>query len=163
MFGRRTAARLVGFEGEPGVRYRYSGRTLDAAPFGHAVAHVRRAVARATGLVFNAVLLNLYRDGRDSMGLHADDEPELGDDPVVASVSFGAVRRFVLRARSPRRAGARVALDLPHGSLLVLGPGTQRAYRHELPKQPNVAGARLNLTFRQVARPPDAGFRRGGR
>lgn len=102
------------------------------------------------GVDFNSVLANLYRDGSDAMGWHADDEPELGEAPVIASVSLGATRRFLLRARE---GGERLALDLPHGSLLVMAGGTQAAYRHALTRTRRDVGPRVNLTFRLV-RPP---------
>ena len=100
---------------------------------------------------FNCVLLNLYRDGQDSMGWHSDDEPELGPDPSVASLSLGATRRFQLRRRRDRR--TRVDLDLRHGSLLVMGPPTQAHWQHAVPKRPKASGAgpRVNLTFRYIA------------
>ena len=94
------------------------------------------------------MLCNLYRDGRDSMGWHSDNEPELGDAPVIASLSFGAMRRFLLRHR--RDPGRRLALDLPSGSLLVMAGTTQQNYRHALPKTTRKVGARINLTFRCI-------------
>jgi len=92
------------------------------------------------------VLLNLYRDGRDSMGFHADDEPELGENPLIASVSLGATRRFELR---PKRGKVPpIALALEHGSLLVMGGTCQHLFRHGVPKQRQQVGPRINLTFR---------------
>ena len=94
------------------------------------------------------MLCNLYRDGRDSMGWHSDDESELGAEPVIASLSFGAVRRFQLRHRhDPDR---RLALDLPSGSLLTMAGRTQQNYRHALPKTVRKVDARINLTFRRI-------------
>jgi alkylated DNA repair dioxygenase AlkB len=101
------------------------------------------------GEPFNAVLANLYRNGRDSMGWHADDEPELGPRPLIASVSFGATRRFCLRDRSHRDRPI-VELELAPGSLLVLERGIQSRYQHSLPKTRKSVEARVNLTFRQV-------------
>jgi alkylated DNA repair dioxygenase AlkB len=98
------------------------------------------------------VLLNLYRSGTDSMGFHADDEPELGPAPVIASVSLGAARTFVLLPKRDRTA-ARYELGLGHGSLLVMGAGCQAHYRHGVPKQRACAGERINLTFRHLAPP----------
>ncbi len=97
---------------------------------------------------FNAVLLNLYRDGRDGMGWHADDEPELGADPAIASVSLGAVRRFCLRHR--RRKGLRADISLSHGSLLLMSGATQQHWVHAVPKTAVPTGERINLTFRTV-------------
>jgi alkylated DNA repair dioxygenase AlkB len=95
------------------------------------------------------VLANLYRDGNDSMGWHADDEPELGDEPVIASVSLGAERDFTLRRRDRR--GQTVAMPLPHGSLLLMAGPTQRHWQHALPKRRRMREPRINLTFRCCA------------
>ncbi|HTU63812.1 MAG TPA: alpha-ketoglutarate-dependent dioxygenase AlkB, partial [Polyangiales bacterium] len=89
-----------------------------------------------------------YRDGSDSMGLHSDAERELGENPVIASLSLGATRRFQLRHRK-RREG-KLDIDLPSGSLLVMRGTTQHHYRHGVPKQPNVLAPRINLTFRRI-------------
>jgi alkylated DNA repair dioxygenase AlkB len=97
------------------------------------------------------VLLNLYRDGRDGMGWHADDEPELGAEPVIASVSLGATRRFVLRHR--RRRDQKIELLLPGGSLLVMHGATQNCWVHAVPKTARPVGERINLTFRRVGIP----------
>jgi alkylated DNA repair dioxygenase AlkB len=103
--------------------------------------------------LLNHVLANRYRSGDDSMGLHADDEPELGDDPVVAIVSLGTSRRLSVR---PRRKGARERhdVDLGHGSLLIMGGACQRHYVHGVPRQPGLQRERISLTFRRLLRPP---------
>lgn len=98
----------------------------------------------------NSVLGNLYRDGRDHVSWHADDEPELGEDPVIASVSLGAARRFALRHTGT---GRTVALDLPHGSLLVMAGACQRCWRHAVPPTARAVGPRINLTFRTIIDP----------
>jgi alkylated DNA repair dioxygenase AlkB len=102
---------------------------------------------------FNHVLANRYRSGDDSMGLHADDEPELGEDPVVAIVSLGTSRRLAVR---PRRKGVRERhdMDLGHGSLLIMGGACQRHYVHGVPRQPGLQRERISLTFRRLLRPP---------
>lgn len=140
--------RLVAWMGDPDARYTYSGLSLEPAPWHPEVAALRERVVRATGVAFNSVLLNLYRDGVDSMGFHADDEPELGENPVIASVSLGAERTFVLHARRGKDEGLRIVLG--HGSLLVMGGALQHTHRHGLPKERRVATPRLNLTFRRV-------------
>lgn len=147
MFGREVEEpRLVGWAGE--VPYRYSGRTLEPRPLGPALGRLVQLGSELTGVSFNHALVNLYRSGRDSMGLHADDEPELGERPVVVSYSFGAARDFVIAARGTK---TRVlTLKLEHGSLLVMEPGLQEAYLHGLPRRLGVAGARLNVTLRRV-------------
>jgi len=128
--------------------YTYSGVTLTPLPWTPLLAGLRDRVIADVGERFNSVLCNLYRTGSDSMGLHADDEKELGPNPVIASVSLGATRRLVLRHK--KRRAAPLHVDLTSGSLLVMGPATQSFYRHEVPKDPRAAGPRVNLTFRWI-------------
>jgi alkylated DNA repair dioxygenase AlkB len=150
VFGRRhLVPRLVAWHGDPGARYTYSGTPHEPLPWTLALERIRERVHELASCEFNAVLLNLYRDGRDGMGWHADDEVELGPDPVIASVSLGAVRRFCLRHR--RRKGLRMDLSLPHGSLLLMAGTTQRHWVHAVPKTTLPVGERINLTFRRVA------------
>jgi alkylated DNA repair dioxygenase AlkB len=141
--------RLTAWYGEPEATYTYSGLRWEPRPFTSKLDMLRRRVEAATGARFNSVLLNLYRDGRDSMGWHADDEPELGSDPTIASLSLGASRRFRLRPQSGTEAEA-FGLDLPSGSLLLMRPPTQAQWQHALPKTSRPVGPRLNLTFRWV-------------
>ena len=149
IFGqRRLVPRLVAWHGDAGARYTYSGTDHDPEPWLPALERVRDRAAELTGAQYNAVLLNLYRDGRDGMGWHADDEPELGRNPVIASVSLGAERRFCLRHR--RRKDLRLDLPLPHGSLLCMSGATQHHWLHALPKTQRPVGERINLTFRLV-------------
>ena len=150
LFGREIPEpRLTAWFGD--ADYTYSGRTVHAAPWTEALASLRDRAGRAAGAPFNAVLLNLYRSGADSMGMHADDEPELGPNPVIASVSLGVPRRFVLEPKKKglRRDGRR-EFELWHGSLLVMSGDCQHRYRHGVPKQPRVEGERINLTFRRI-------------
>ena len=137
--------RLSGWEGDEA--YSYSGLTLRPAPWTPWVAAVRRRIEAAAGQRFNSVLANLYRDGADRLGWHADDEPELGPAPVIASASFGAPRRFLLR---PKRGGAAVPIVLEPGSLLVMRGGTQRHWIHCVPPTRRPVGPRINLTFRRI-------------
>lgn len=160
LFGREVdSPRLSCWIGDRGASYVYSGTRFEPRPWPPALAPVRRRVADACGTDFNSVLANLYRDGRDAMGWHRDDERELGPRPVIASLSLGATRRFLLKpARraaerpggSPDRAPGRIALEVGHGSLLVMRGDTQRHYRHALPRTAKPVGPRINLTFRQV-------------
>jgi alkylated DNA repair dioxygenase AlkB len=144
LFGRaHPIPRLHQWYGDPGCDYRWSGLSLTPLPWPPALAELRDRVAEASGAPFNCALANLYRDGRDAMGWHADDEPELGG--VVASVSLGAVRDFALRSRVDDR---RVTLPLPHGSLLVMADGCQQRWQHALPRRLRVTTPRVNLTFR---------------
>jgi alkylated DNA repair dioxygenase AlkB len=154
LFGRRIKQpRLVAWAGD--VAYRYSGQTLEPRGWSASLGEVRDLVNAHTGVSFNHVLLNRYRDGRDSMGFHADDEPELGPEPPVASVSFGATRRLVLVPR--RGARERISLPLEHGSLFVMRGRCQAEYRHGIPKDSAAKGERVSLTFRRVLGPPGAG------
>jgi alkylated DNA repair dioxygenase AlkB len=152
LFGRPVLQpRLIAWAGSLG--YRYSGQTLaprDATP---ATGALMTRVCEYTRVSFNHVLVNRYRDGSDSIGLHADDEPELGLDPIVATLSFGATRRFVVKPR--RKAfGPRRSLDVRHGSLLVMGGTCQRHYVHGVPRQSGPIGERISLTFRRLLRAP---------
>ncbi|MEN5116591.1 alpha-ketoglutarate-dependent dioxygenase AlkB [Luteimonas sp. TWI662] len=155
IFGRQIdAPRLSCWIGDPGAAYRYSGVRFDPHPWPAALRAVRDRVSAAAGTAFDSVLANLYRDGRDAMGWHSDDEPELGPRPVIASLSLGATRRFLLKARDtpPGQPPARLALDLAHGSLLVMRGDTQARYRHALPRTARPVGPRINLTFRRILR-----------
>ena len=138
--------RLSAWQGD--ATYAYSGLTLRPAPWTATVAAVRRRVEAAAGDAFNSVLANLYRDGADRLGWHADDEPELGPAPVIASASFGAPRRFLLRPK--RRGGASVPIVLEPGSLLVMRGATQRNWMHCVPPTRRPVGPRINLTFRRI-------------
>jgi len=149
IFGqRRRVPRLVAWHGDPGANYRYSGTDHVPEPWTPELERLRARAGQLSGAAFNAVLLNLYRDGRDGMGWHADDEPELGRDPVIASVSLGATRRFCLRHR--RRKDLRLDVPLTHGSLLIMSGATQHNWVHALPKTATPVGERINLTFRRI-------------
>lgn len=150
LFGRRhRTPRRTAYYGDPDAAYTYSGNTWTPKPWLPVLAAARRRIEQALpGVSFNAVLANLYRDGRDSMGWHADDEPELGPAPWIASVSFGATRTFRLKRKDGR--GDPVAIDLPHGSLLVMEPPTQAHWLHALPRRLRVTEPRVNLTYRWV-------------
>jgi len=149
LFGREVASpRLSRWIGDPGTSYRYSGVRFEPASWPRALSVIRKAVNAASGEQFNSVLANLYRDGNDTMGWHSDDEPELGAQPIIASLSLGAERRFVLKSRAA--GGSKLELQLPHGSLLVMRGDTQRNYRHSLPRTKKASGERINLTFRRI-------------
>jgi alkylated DNA repair dioxygenase AlkB len=150
LFGREVASpRLSCWIGDPGSSYSYSGTRFEPNPWPTALQPIRTRLAREMQIDFNSVLANLYRDGRDSMGWHSDDEPELGSQPAIGSLSLGATRRFVLKHRNdPSR---KLALELPHGSLLVMRGATQANYRHALPRTSKPVGPRINLTFRRIS------------
>jgi alkylated DNA repair dioxygenase AlkB len=143
----RPFPRLTAWHADAGLTYTYSGVTHQALAWTASLAALRRRVEKAAGAEVNSLLLNYYRDGRDSIGFHADDEPELGANPVVLSVSLGAARRFVLRHTG---SGYRLQLELGHGSLLVMAGTLQHHWKHALPRAPTVAGGRINLTFRRI-------------
>jgi alkylated DNA repair dioxygenase AlkB len=146
VFGKRhPQPRLTAWHGE--ASYTYSGLTLAPLPFTPLLQAIREAAEAATGHRYNSVLLNYYRDGRDSMGMHADNEPELGPEPAIASVSFGATRAFVLRHR---RTGRTLRLELADGSLLFMGGTLQQHWLHGINKTAKPLGPRVNLTFRRV-------------
>ncbi len=150
VYGRRVAApRLTAWYGDAGASYRYSGVDHQPLPWHPLLLDLKQLVEQHCGTPFNAVLANRYRDGRDSMGWHADDEPELGRDPVIASLSLGATRLFKLRPKGKKN---REGLDipLPAGSLLLMAGALQHHWQHSLPKTRRPVGERINLTFRQV-------------
>jgi alkylated DNA repair dioxygenase AlkB len=144
--------RLTAWYGEPGTRYRYSGIVNTALPWDAGLQSLAARVAQACGVSFNGVLLNLYRDGSDSVSWHSDDEPELGAAPVIGSLSVGAARPFQLRHKDYRRNGLPMEeLVLRSGSLLVMRGSTQRCWQHRLPKQVrHPCGPRVNLSFRWI-------------
>ena len=149
MFGREIdSPRRSCWIGDPGAAYRYSGIRHEPHPWPPLLLPLRERLVLETGVHFNSVLANLYRDGRDSMGWHSDDEPELGEHPVIASLSLGATRRFVLRHRLER--SRRHTLELPDGSLLVMRGRTQVQWQHALPRTAKPVGPRVNLTFRRI-------------
>ena len=159
MFGRSVALpRKTAWFGDPGTRYTYSGISVAPVPWTSTLLGIKARVEEANGSTFNSVLLNLYRDGRDSVSWHSDDEPELGDDPVIGSVSFGSERPFQLRPKAVRASdpestdrSPQLTLSLPSGSYLEMGAGIQRFWVHQLPKRPGLTEARINLTFRKIA------------
>lgn len=144
------APRLTSFHGDRGSAYVYSGITYRPEPWTEALSALRARLRAAFGIDWNSVLVNLYRDGRDSVGWHADDEPELGptrDDIAIASLSLGAARRFVLKHRRDAR---RIAYELGGGDLLLMRGRTQQNWLHALPKTQTPVAARINLTFRVI-------------
>jgi alkylated DNA repair dioxygenase AlkB len=151
LFGKKVMQpRLTAWMGDEGAIYTYSGLRLEPIAWTPLVAELRARAESVAGARFNSVLLNLYRSGVDSMGFHADDEPELGPEPIIASVSLGAVRRFVLRPRRKKGTTEPVTLALPHGSLLVMAGPLQRDWVHGVPKELRVHDPRVNLTFRRI-------------
>lgn len=165
LYGRRhPLPRLTCWMADPGCSYRYSGLENAIEPWSAAAEGLRLQLQDLTGCRFNSLLFNRYRDGRDAMGWHADDEPELDPAAPIASLSLGASRHFRLRPRpSPRAVGgpppgyrsmaaasAAVQVELAHGDLLLMDPPSQHWWQHALPRRIRVQRERLNLTFRLV-------------
>jgi alkylated DNA repair dioxygenase AlkB len=149
MFGKQyVLPRLQQWYGDPGRVYTWSGLEMRPLAWAPPLARLRALVQRATAREFDAVLVNYYRDGNDTVGWHADDEPELGPTPFIASLSLGATRDFVLRRVA---SGERVTIALEHCSLLVMAGDTQRNWQHALPRRKRVVDPRINLTFRCFA------------
>ncbi|MCQ4327496.1 alpha-ketoglutarate-dependent dioxygenase AlkB [Stutzerimonas stutzeri] len=149
VYGRTLAVpRLVAWYGDAEARYRYSGLLHEPLPWTPLLEEIRRRLQAEVDGRFNGALLNLYRDGQDAMGWHSDDEPELGCEPLLASLSLGAVRRFDLRRKGSSRIEHSLALG--HGSLLVMGGATQHHWQHQIARTRQVLTPRLNLTFRLI-------------
>ncbi len=140
--------RLQAWYGDAEANYCYSGLMMQPLPWTQLLREIKKRVEGLSAESFNAVLLNLYRDGRDSVGWHADDEPGLGANPVIASLSLGATRVFRLQHRKNKHLNYKVELD--HASLLVMRGATQHCWRHQLPKTARQVGERINLTFRLI-------------
>ncbi|MFN5651074.1 MAG: alpha-ketoglutarate-dependent dioxygenase AlkB family protein [Actinomycetes bacterium] len=148
MFGKEyPQPRLVAWFGDPGSDYSYSGLKMNVRPWIPTVSMLREAAERIAGVRFNSVLVNLYRDGNDKVSWHRDNEPELGEEPVIASISLGAPRRFKFRHLLTREV---VETTLTPGSMVVMSGLSQSCWEHEIPRQAAVSEPRINLTFRQV-------------
>lgn len=143
--------RLTCWMGDPGCSYTYSGVINAITAWTPQVNELRRLVEQQVGMRFNSLLLNLYRDGRDKLDWHADDEPELDPAAPIASLSLGARRSFRLRPnRGDRRPADTLSLELGQGDLLVMDPPTQVHWQHQVPQRLRLRDTRLNLTFRSI-------------
>ncbi len=136
--------RLIASYGDEGVTYRYSGTTNVALAWTETLLEIKERIESVQGR-YNYCLLNLYRSGQDSMGLHADNEPEMGD--VIGSVSLGATRRFRIKHNTSKET---MSFDLGHGSLLIMAGTMQQFWKHEVPKTKLPVGERINLTYREI-------------
>jgi alkylated DNA repair dioxygenase AlkB len=145
--GKIPFPRLTAWQGDPGAVYVYSGIRNIPKPWTPTVLLLKTKAEAAAQTAFNSVLINRYRTGMDSMGWHADKERELGLEPVIASVSLGTTRTFDFRHTKTRQTHA---LQLTHGSLLIMQGRTQLDWAHRVPKEPEARGERINLTFRYV-------------
>jgi alkylated DNA repair dioxygenase AlkB len=135
------------FADHTNTSYTYSGITMDAVKFPDWMADLAHSIEQQTDCSFNRALVNYYRDGSDSVDWHADDEPELGPDPIISSLSLGAERVFQLRHNIT---GEILSISLPHGSLLLMGSRVQHFYQHRLAKVKALNSPRVNFTFRYM-------------
>ena len=140
--------RLQQWFGDPGTSYTYSNICMQAVSFPDWIDSLRDNVERQTGAPFNRALVNYYRNGSDSVDWHADDEPELGPEPLIASLSLGVERVFQMRHND---SGERISISLPHGSLLMMGAGIQSYWQHRVAKVANLQEPRVNFTFRYMS------------
>lgn len=148
--------RVVCYIGDAGTGYRYSGVHHQPHPWTRQLDALRHRLCQQVGIAFNSVLLNHYRDGRDHMGWHSDSEAELGEEPIIASLSLGAERRMRFRPRDRHQSivghSARsLHLDLAPGSLLIMGERVQSGWQHCLVRTRTACGPRINMTFRRVS------------
>lgn len=146
--------RLTAWYGDLGASYTYSNIKMNSTVWTPTLMAIKEKVEEATTARFNSVLLNYYRDGRDSVSWHRDNEPELGKTPVIASLSFGETRRFQLKHIKRKDLG-RVDIDLTHGSLLIMRGTTQDFWLHQIPKTSKKIKPRINLTFRRIFKMSD--------
>uniref|UniRef100_UPI004049ECD3 alpha-ketoglutarate-dependent dioxygenase AlkB family protein n=1 Tax=Flavobacterium sp. TaxID=239 RepID=UPI004049ECD3 len=140
--------RLTALYGNEGKPYQYSNITMTPNPWTSLLLDLKNKIEKATDHVFTTVLINLYRDGQDSNGWHADNEKELGENPVIASLSLGQKRMFHLKHNSIK--DEKLKIELSPGSLLVMKGTTQHFWKHQIPKTAKLVGPRINLTFRTI-------------
>lgn len=140
--------RLTAWYGDPGKTYIYSGIRTDPKPWTDVLLIIKNRIEQACGHTFNSVLLNFYRNERDSVAWHSDDEPELGTNPIIGSVSLGATRSFMFRHK--RNIELRGKIALTHGSFLLMAGSTQHNWVHQVPKTTKHLDKRINLTFRTI-------------
>jgi alkylated DNA repair dioxygenase AlkB len=149
MFGKQILQpRLTALYGDPKVPYRYSGIEMQALPFTAELERIKQRLEEFAQHEFTHVLCNYYRDGQDSMGWHRDNEPVLGRNPKIASITFGASRSFQLRPYNEKE--PKMNLELSHGSLLLMEGESQHYWEHQLPKTKKIQEPRINLTFRKL-------------
>ena len=139
--------RLTAWHGDSGKSYTYSKIPMSPEPWTPTLFLIKSRIESVAGVSFNSVLLNLYRNGSDSVAWHSDDEPELGEEPVIGSVSFGGIRRFMFRHKVAKN---QVEVELTHGSLLVMQGRTQQFWQHQIAKTSKRVAPRINLTFRVI-------------
>jgi alkylated DNA repair dioxygenase AlkB len=142
--------RLTAWYGDVGISYKYSGIGMSSKPWTQLLKRLKKRTEEVSQSIFNSVLLNLYRDGKDGVSWHQDNEKELGTNPTIASLSFGENRKFQFRHKS-RKDVEKFEVLLTHGSLLVMKGSTQDCWQHQIPKTKKRIGQRINLTFRFIS------------
>jgi alkylated DNA repair dioxygenase AlkB len=145
-----TIKRKVAWYGDSEYLYTYSNTTKRALAWTKELYELKQIAEELAGIKFNSCLLNLYHNGNEGMGWHSDDEKPLGKNNTIASLSFGAERKFSFRHKQTKQT---VSLVLEHGSLLIMKDATQRNWLHSLPKSKNITQPRINLTFRTIGEP----------
>lgn len=148
MYGKTVPLpRLTAWYGDSNKSYTYSGITSTPNQWNKGLLYLKAQIEQCAGVAFNSVLLNWYRNGEDYLNWHADDEPELGKNPTIASANFGETRDFLLKENIT---GHKITLPLKHGTLLIMRGALQHHWQHSVPKRKKVQGSRFNLTFRHI-------------
>ncbi|GAA4230617.1 alpha-ketoglutarate-dependent dioxygenase AlkB [Postechiella marina] len=148
MYGKQIPfPRLTSWYGDSDKPYSFSGITLQPHPWSKELLEIKKDIEPKSGVQFNSVLLNRYRNGNDSISWHTDAEKELGENPIIASVNFGAERKFQLKHIETNE---KVEIVLKHGSLLIMMGELQHYWKHQVPKTKKVQAERVNLTFRVI-------------
>ena len=142
--------RLESWHGDMGMSYSYSGIQMKAKPWTDELLEIKKSIEPIAGISFNSVLINYYRNGKDRVAWHSDDEKELGKNPVIASVSLGAERKFKFRHKKYKANQLKHEILLQNGSLLLMSGPTQHHWLHEIPRTAKPIGPRINLTFRVI-------------
>ena len=151
MYGKENPVpRLEAWYGDPGKSYAYSGIRMEPNPWTDELREIKRSIEAELEISFNSVLINYYRDGQDRVAWHSDDEKELGKNPVIGSVSFGAERTFKLRHKRYKENNLKQSIVLKNGSFLLMKGATQHHWMHEIPRTAKPIGPRINLTFRVI-------------
>ncbi|MBB3943476.1 alkylated DNA repair dioxygenase AlkB [Sphingorhabdus rigui] len=143
--------RLTAWYGDPGRSYTYSNTVMYPLPWTNLLLSLRRELENLLEINFNSVLLNLYRNQDDRMGFHSDNEPSLGPEPAIASLSYGATRTLLFKHKRRRDLPTK-HVKLTSGSLLLMKGDTQRNWNHGINKETQICGPRLNLTFRNIVK-----------
>lgn len=149
MFGKEILQpRLTALYGDADKKYSYSGITMQPQQWTKSLLEIKDKIEQVAGVTFTTALLNFYRDGKDSMGWHRDNEKVLGINPVIGSVSFGAARTFQFRNYKEKKITQ--SIELTHGSFLMMKGETQHHWEHQLPKTNKQLAGRINITFRVI-------------